>query len=154
LPFGVHRGRNRVATGSPGMGSVGLVRGSILRGRRPGRSLRPAASVYPDGAAGAARAAIMAEWTSARGYAGRVANLSGTRSGPRANGDVFLIASGPGATVFATSAVDVLHGGSGTNWYFAKRSGFVTDIITGLHDGEIVEDLGSLSRELPKSMGA
>ena len=43
----------------------------------------------------AALAAIMAEWTSARSYADRVANLSGTGSGPRDNGSVFLMASGP-----------------------------------------------------------
>src|SRR5262249_45165041 len=48
----------------------------------------------------AALAAVMAEWTSARSYADRVANLSGTGSGPRNNDNVFLIASGPNATVF------------------------------------------------------
>jgi Ca2+-binding RTX toxin-like protein len=90
----------------------------------------------------AALAAIMAEWTSARSYADRVANLSGTGSGPRANGNVFLIASGPAETVFANNAVNVLHGGSGMSWFFAKRSGAVIDIIDGLHDSEIVEDLG------------
>ena len=40
----------------------------------------------------AALAAIMAEWTSGRDYATRVANLSGTGSGPRSNGNFFLIA--------------------------------------------------------------
>ena len=91
----------------------------------------------------AALDAIMAEWTSARSYAERVANLSGTGNGPRANGDVFLMASGPGATVFDDGAVNWLQGASGMDWYFAKRSGSVTDIITGLRDSEIVEDLGS-----------
>jgi hypothetical protein len=90
----------------------------------------------------AALDAIMAEWGSSRTYADRVANLSGTGSGPRANGDVYLLASGPGATVFANGKVNRLQGGSGTNWYFAKRSGSLTDDLTGLHDGEIVEDLG------------
>ena len=28
------------------------------------------------------------------------------------------------------------------SWYFAKQSGTVKDLITGLHDGEIVEALG------------
>ena len=28
------------------------------------------------------------------------------------------------------------------NWYFAKQSGSVLDVLTGLHDGEIVGDLG------------
>jgi Ca2+-binding RTX toxin-like protein len=91
----------------------------------------------------AALNAILAEWTSARSYADRVANLSGTGSGPRANGDVFLIASGTGATVFDDGAVNQLQGASGMNWYFAKRSGSLTDVITGLHDGEVVENLGS-----------
>jgi hypothetical protein len=90
----------------------------------------------------AALAAIMAEWTSARDYATRLANLSGTGSGPSAYGDVFLIASGPGATVFANSSVNVLQGGSGMNWHFAKQTGSVQDVLTGLHDAEIVEDLG------------
>src|SRR5262249_36933679 len=70
----------------------------------------------------AALDAVLAEWTSARSYAERVANLSGTGSGPRANGDVFLKASGAGATVFDDAAVDQLQGASGMNWYFAKRS--------------------------------
>jgi hypothetical protein len=91
----------------------------------------------------AALAAIIAEWTSARSYADRVANLSGTGSGPRANGNYFLKASGPDATVYSNGKQDVLHGGSGTDWFFAKLSGSVTDILTGLHDSEIVEDLGS-----------
>ena len=87
--------------------------------------------------------AILAEWTSARRYADRVANLSGTGNGPRANGDVFLKASGPDATVFDDGAVNWLQGASGMNWYFAKRSGGVRDIINGLGDSEVVEDLGS-----------
>src|SRR5262249_43507009 len=90
----------------------------------------------------AALDAIMAEGGSSRSYAGRVANLSGTGHGPRANSDVFLLASGPNATVFDDGAVDQLQGASGRDWYFANLSGSVTDVITGLHDGEIVEDLG------------
>ena len=85
--------------------------------------------------------AILAEWNSARRYADRVANLSGTGNGPRANGDVFLKASGPDATVFDDGAVNWLQGASGMNWYFAKRSGGVRDIINGLGDSEVVEDL-------------
>jgi hypothetical protein len=86
----------------------------------------------------AALAAIMAEWTSARSYADRVANLSGTGSGPRANGNSFLLASGPNKTVFHGGASDVLHGGSGMDWFFAN---LVTDLVTGLHDAEIVTNL-------------
>src|SRR5262249_21367159 len=89
----------------------------------------------------AALDAVLAEWASARSYADRVANLSGTGSGPRANGDVFLKASGPDATVFDDGAVDQLQGASGMNWYFAKRSGLVTDLLPGLGASELVEDL-------------
>jgi hypothetical protein len=93
----------------------------------------------------AAPAAIVSEWTSGRSYASRVANLSGTGSGPRNNGNDFLIASGPNATVFDDSSVDVLNGGSGTDWFFANRSGGVAqDIIKGLGGGEIVEELDVL----------
>jgi sugar lactone lactonase YvrE len=93
----------------------------------------------------AALDAIMAEWTSARSYADRVANLSGTGSGPRANGDVFLLASGPGATVFDDGAVDQLQGAAGTDWYFANLSGGVTDVINGLGTSGLVEELGVLA---------
>ena len=86
----------------------------------------------------AALAAIMAEWTSGRDYATRIANLSGTGSGPRNNGNDFLIASGPGATVFDNGASDVLIGGSGMDWFFADLA---QDIINGRHDSEVVEAL-------------
>jgi hypothetical protein len=90
----------------------------------------------------AALAASMAEWSSGRSYASRVANLSGTGSGPRNNGNDFLVASGPNATVFDDNSVDVLNGGSGMDWFFANRSGGVApDIIKGLGSGEIVEEL-------------
>jgi hypothetical protein len=86
----------------------------------------------------AALAAVMAEWTSGRDYATRMANLRGTGSGPRANGDFFLKASGPDATVFDDNAVDVLHGGSGMDLFFASLS---QDIIHGRRSSEIVENL-------------
>ena len=86
----------------------------------------------------AALDAIMAEWTSARSYAHRVANLSGTGSGPRNNGNYFLIAGGPSATVFDNGAIDVLNGGSGMDWFFAN---LVQDLLHGRHDGEVVEGL-------------
>jgi hypothetical protein len=77
-----------------------------------------------------APSAIMAEWTSGRDYATRIANLSGTGSGPRANGDIFLIASGPNATVFDNGVSDVLDGGSGMDWFFANLT---QDILHGRH---------------------
>jgi hypothetical protein len=86
----------------------------------------------------AALDAIMAEWTSARSYADRVANLSGTGSGPRNNGTYFLIASGPSATVFDNGAIDVLNGSSGMDWFFANLA---QDLLHGRHDGEVVEGL-------------
>jgi hypothetical protein len=86
----------------------------------------------------AALAAIMAEWTSGRDYATRIANLSGTGSGPRNNGNDFLNAGGPNTTVFDNGAVDVIKGGSGMDWFFAN---VVQDIINGRHGSELVEDL-------------
>jgi Ca2+-binding RTX toxin-like protein len=86
----------------------------------------------------AALAAIMAEWTSARSYADRMANLSGTGSGPSNNGNYFLMAGGPNATVFDNGAVDVLNGGSGMDWFFANLT---QDIIHGRRKSEIVESL-------------
>jgi Bacterial Ig-like domain (group 3)/RTX calcium-binding nonapeptide repeat (4 copies)/MBG domain len=66
---------------------------------------------------------VMAEWTSADSYATRVADLSGTGSGPsfaaRLNGNTFLSASGAGATVFDNGESDLIVGGSGTDWFFA-----------------------------------
>jgi hypothetical protein len=71
-----------------------------------------------------------------------VANLSGTGNGPRDNGNVFLIATGPNATAFDDDSVDVLDGGSGMDWFFANQSGGVAqDLIKGLGRGEIVEEL-------------
>jgi Ca2+-binding RTX toxin-like protein len=86
----------------------------------------------------AALAAIMAEWTSARDYATRVANLSGTGSGPSANGSYLLIAGGPKATVFDNGAADVLSGGSGMDWFFADLA---QDVIHGKHDSEVVDGM-------------
>ena len=45
--------------------------------------------------------------------------------------------------MFDDDASDVLQGASGSDWFFANLSGGVAlDVITGLHDSEIVEDLG------------
>jgi Ca2+-binding RTX toxin-like protein len=89
----------------------------------------------------AALAAIIAEWNSDWSYADRIADLSGAGSDVPNNGDYFLIASGQAATVFATATVDQVYGSSGMNWFFGKRTGSAMDILTGLHDGEIVQDL-------------
>jgi Ca2+-binding RTX toxin-like protein len=93
----------------------------------------------------AALAAVLAEWTSGRDYATRAANLRGTGSGPRANGDFFLKASGPDVTVYNDDAVDVLQEASGTDWFFANQSGGVAlDLLNGLGGSEIVEELSLL----------
>jgi hypothetical protein len=44
-----------------------------------------------------------------------VANLSGTGSGPKANGATYLV---PGATVVDDGAVDSLFGGAQVDWFF------------------------------------
>jgi hypothetical protein len=58
--------------------------------------------------------AVMAEWTSARSYATRLANISGNGTGPRLNGDSYLI---KGQTVQDDNAVDTLLGGSEYDWF-------------------------------------
>ena len=45
--------------------------------------------------------------------------------------------------MFDDGAVDQLQGASGLNWDFARRSGTAADVLPGLLDTEIVEDLGS-----------
>src|SRR5262249_40273632 len=74
----------------------------------------------------AARAVILAEWTSSRSYADRVASLSPP-------------GGGLSATVLDTGLDDVLHAGSGMDWFFANLA---RDFITGRHDAEIVANLG------------
>lgn len=62
--------------------------------------------------------AILGEWSSFRPYLTRVANLSGTGTGPRQNGDIFLIA---GETVFedtSDSDIDTLLGSGGNDFFF------------------------------------
>jgi Ca2+-binding RTX toxin-like protein len=82
----------------------------------------------------AALAAVMAEWTSSRSYADRVANLRGLGTGLRINGDYFLKTSGPDATVFDDGSADILTGGAGLDWFFAGIAG----TINGQHNGEQV----------------
>ncbi|MHC5537029.1 calcium-binding protein, partial [Singulisphaera rosea] len=69
------------------------------------------------------------EWKSGRDLATRVANILGEGSGPRANGDVFLRASGPDATVVDDGARDVLRGGPGRDVFFATLTGAARDKI-------------------------
>jgi Ca2+-binding RTX toxin-like protein len=90
----------------------------------------------------AALAAVQAEWTSARSYAARIANLSGTGSGPRSNGNYFLKAVGPNATVFDDADKDTLAGSAGQDFFFANLLGSgVLDSITDLSSAESTLDL-------------
>jgi PKD repeat protein len=89
----------------------------------------------------AALDAIMAEWTSERDYATRVANLRGVASGPRLNGNYFLIANGPGRTVFDDAAADELIGSSGRDWFFANLDSGVRDRVLGLSWNELSDEL-------------
>ncbi|HMC64371.1 MAG TPA: hypothetical protein VKI65_05480, partial [Gemmataceae bacterium] len=87
----------------------------------------------------AALAGILAEWTSSRDYATRVANLSGTGNGPRLNGNVFLQAN---TTVLDDGMQDVLTGSSGQDWFWANYKGSgVLDKITDLSASEFANDL-------------
>lgn len=75
----------------------------------------------------AALEAILAEWTSARPRAERVANLSGTGSGPRSNGDFCLKTDDPDQTVFDDGEEDRLKGSPAIDWFFAGLGDVLQD---------------------------
>lgn len=85
--------------------------------------------------------ALLDEWTASRDYATRVANLKGTGSGPRANGDYFLKANGADRTVFDDAAADRMVGSSGKDWIFANLDSGVLDDVSGLLQTELVEEV-------------
>jgi Ca2+-binding RTX toxin-like protein len=89
----------------------------------------------------AALVAVMAEWTSLRPYAVRVANLQGTGSGAdfdaRLNGDFFLTRQGPSATVLDDGQGDRLTGSRGRDWFFASLATEVKDILADKATTEI-----------------
>ncbi len=101
----------------------GWTRGSILVGGRTSHSQGELM-------------AVLDEWKSGRDYETRVANISGTGSGPRNNGDIFLQA---GETVFNDSAVDQLHGNAigEYNWYFYSVA-VAQNGVTDDRDGEVL----------------
>jgi Ca2+-binding RTX toxin-like protein len=75
--------------------------------------------------------AILAEWTSARTYSQRVANLRGTPNpqlANRLNGNSFLVS---GATVFDDGVADSLSGGTAADWFFADPLDVVSDAVAG-----------------------
>jgi len=96
-------------------------------------------------AADAALAAILPEWTSTRTSAARVANLKRTGTGPRANGNPFLITDRPGANVFDAGAIDTLTGSAGLDWFLFNFDGDADpkkrDKATDLSASEFASDL-------------
>ena len=92
--------------------------------------------------------AIMAEWQSGRSFQSRVANLMGNNpSSPtdfanRANGNVFLLADVPNATVFDDASKDTANGGLDNDWFLVNISGGgVVDKVSGAGVGAIVTDI-------------
>jgi Ca2+-binding RTX toxin-like protein len=97
-----------------------------------------------------ALAAIMTEWTSARSYGQRVANLSGLTTpgadgsafGARANQGYYLRADGVSATAFDDGAADTLTGSSGEDWFLANTDGGTSgDVAHRVAGTEFVTDL-------------
>jgi hypothetical protein len=86
----------------------------------------------------AALRAVLAEWTSNRNYATRVANLRGDGTGPRLNGDVFLTVHGASATVLGDTSADTLTGSGGRDWFFADVDGNTLDTINDPQPAEFV----------------
>ncbi|MFM7932433.1 MAG: hypothetical protein ACKO9Q_32345, partial [Pirellula sp.] len=65
---------------------------------------------------------ILSEWTSARTFAQRTANLYGNGTGVRANGGVFLNNDPLDQivdTVFSDEDLDILTGGLNQDWFFS-----------------------------------
>lgn len=96
----------------------------------------------------AALSAILAEWTSSRSYAARVANMMGTGTGDdfanRRNMGYFLRVTDQAATttVFDDGSADVLTGNDGIDWFFANLLGSgIKDKITDLTAAEFANDL-------------
>ena len=75
--------------------------------------------------------AILAEWSSNRSYATRVANLRGTGSGPRLNGFFFLTSGGTDPTVLNDGEFDKLTGSNGLDWFFIGPGDQITDRKNG-----------------------
>lgn len=87
--------------------------------------------------------AIMAEWTSARTFDQRTANLL----------DTHLKTQGEAATVYNDGAHDVLTGSAGQDWFFANLAleegddATSEDKITDLSDAEFANDLDFILSE-------
>lgn len=90
--------------------------------------------------------AIMDEWTSARTYEQRQANIRGdevdVNYGNGVNGDFYLRIEGEGVTVFDDGGRDVLTGSAGQDWFFANLGGTgVQDKVTDPSDDEFAAEL-------------
>ncbi len=90
--------------------------------------------------------AIMAEWNSGRTYAQRIANIRGTGSATRANGNNFLIANSTLAsnTVFDDNAEDKVEGDDGLDWFFVNTDGDLgtkKDKMEDRRSSETVDDI-------------
>ncbi|MBX9656016.1 S8 family serine peptidase [bacterium] len=79
--------------------------------------------------------AIQNEWISDRPYADRVANIQGTGSGTRTNGDTFLI---PNDTVLDNGTIDQVFGDAGDDWFLVND---VNDLLSDLDASEEVTPL-------------
>jgi PKD repeat protein len=64
----------------------------------------------------AALRSVMAEWTSSRSRANRIANLTGVGTGPRLNGNLFLLS---GVTVLDDGDRDLVFGDRDDDWLFS-----------------------------------
>ena len=88
--------------------------------------------------------AILREWSSARTYEQRVANLrSGGTPGNYENhdgaGTDFLLAAD--VTVLDDLLIDLLTGDAGRDWFFVNADGLLRDRITDLNASEFADDL-------------
>lgn len=78
----------------------------------------------------AALSAVLAEWASSRAYAERVANIQGTGTGDRSNGNNFLR---PGITVFNDASIDEVYSDTTglSNWLFVSSVDAAYRVKTG-----------------------
>jgi Ca2+-binding RTX toxin-like protein len=77
----------------------------------------------------AALNAVRDEWASSRDYDTRVANIRGTGTGPRLNGDVFFTTTGASPTVRADGQADTLTGSQSRDWFFVGPGDTITDQV-------------------------
>jgi fibronectin-binding autotransporter adhesin len=75
-----------------------------------------------------------------------VHNLDGTGTGPRLNGNAFLLTVLPEATVLEDfGASDSLSGGAGRDWFFATLAGGGPDTLADRLTGEALHETEPLA---------